>query len=47
MPSVPFWEVLPESGEPALISKCSLSFSNTLRFGLIQLQNSPDFPFGN
>ncbi len=47
MPSFPFWEVSPESGEPALISNCSPSFSNTLHLGLIQLQNSPDFPFGN
>ena len=47
MPSVPFWEVSPKVGEPALTSKCSLSFSNLLHFGLIQLQNTPDFPFGN
>ena len=47
MPSVPFWEVSPKVGEPALTSKCSLSFSSLLHFGLFQLQNSPDFPFGN
>ena len=46
MPSFPFWEVAPKSGEPALISTCSLLFSNTLCFGLIQLQHGPDFPFG-
>ena len=35
MPSFPFWEVLPESGEPALISHCSLPFRSTLHFDLI------------